>query len=959
MVKLSRLQQRVIPMGQSSSQVDPPTDFKPEELGANFDKSKRDRGGKKKAKRRSKVSEKSADLDEESARVLLQLREDVGSNAQMTSVRDENFAASAQLWAESSQASPPTSNVVENEMAEAPRKGGKMKKNKRSRDDLEASQHEVDNSRVTKDDITERPSKQAKHHNPTSTPDDRLHLTQSTFSLDDIPTDDETIATYLQEYEKAFTRSTSPNSVQMGTVKSKSRTQQPVATVNQQGSFSPVQPAYQLPWRSGTSSGIREKEKSKRRNRSDTVPETSDSGQDQMNGPGQHLFAIDNQDIDEEFETEQYGSANLSDDLADYDFPIDPDLIQDSSIPAPVAEDVMVISDKDVGQQRSNEGMSKRVSSSFRKREEEKKSRRVSPSDLPYTLPEDLGGNQQDAVLPEIEELLPDSPPNADLSRISNAESERSAPPTTRRQREKTPPPIARDKACRPRGNKKQQGGQKGKHYDPPLQQIAQKGGMFAESEIVKMDSFRDSYCQQNGLTQWQFNELIQAGVRKNPEAANLWTEVHQVIPYRTRMSNMRFCRRRYHNFSARGTWTQSEDESLRQAVAEKGNSWKAVGEMIERFPEDCRDRYRNYHINSEHRNREQWTQSEIKNLCSAVHECMMMMKEERKAARDERYDGRDVPESEPDSDEDVQEMKFINWQAVSDRMGPAGGGRSRLQCSFKWGKMKMADRNNYLKQIREAARAKPPTKKGKSRRKVLSWRLRRALRKLRNMKTGDRHDFLQALSTCGAMEEGNIPYRLLGDEAFRSRWTTVERKAAWQKFKGEVPEAHGMDYRIVVNRLLAQLMAESGDKLEERWDPKTDGDINLTKKRRRLTENEKREREKLRREERERRLNIKSLEFVHSTDEAEDHTKTKENPSGVEVMEERVQEEEAVAGSNASAADDDAYEDSSGGSAGTETDGTTGSEVEDSDDGLFTDSHWDGNVNDDLVTEVQLLRDA
>lgn len=953
MVKLSRIQQRAIPMGQSSSQVDPATDFKSEELRANSDKKKREGRGTKKAKRRSKVTEKSADLDEESARVLLQLREDVGSNTRMMSFRDENLAASAQLWAESSQASPPTSNVVESEMAEVPRKEGKMKKKKRNRDDLEASQHEVDNSRVTKDVITARPSKQARRHNPISTPNDRINLTQYTLSLDDIPTDDETIAAYLQEYEEAATSFTLPNSVQMGAVKSKSRTQQPVATVNRQGSYLPVQPAYQRPWRSGTS-GRREKEKSKRRNRSDTVLETSDNGQEQMNGPGQHAFAIEHQDFDEEFETQQYGSANLSDDLADYDFPIDPDLIQDRPILAPVVEDVMVISDKDVGQQPSNEGRSKRVSSSSRKREEEKKPRRGDPSDLPYTLPEDLEGSQQDAVLPGIEDSLQDSPPNADLSRISTAESERSTPPTTRRQREKTPPPLSKAKATKPRGNKTQQGGQKGKHYDPPLQQIAQKGGMFTESEILKMDSFRDSYCQQIGITEWQFNELVQAGVRKNPNAANLWNEVHQVIPYRTRMSNMRFCRRRYHNFSARGTWTQSEDESLRQAVSEKGNSWKAVGEMIERFPEDCRDRYRNYHINSEHRNREQWTESEIRNLCSAVHACMRMMKEERKAAREERYDGRDVPESEPESDEDIQEMKFINWQAVSDRMGPSGGERSRLQCSFKWGKMKMADRNSYLQEIRAAARAKPPAQKGKSRRKEMPWRLRRALRKLRNMKTGDRYDFLQALSTCGAMEEGNIPYRLLGDEAFRSRWTTVERKAAWQNFKGEVPGAYRMDYRNVVNRLLTQLMAESGDKLEERWDPKKDGDINQKKKRRRLTEDEKREREKLRREERERRLNIKSLEFVHSTDEGEDHTKTKKKPLRGEVMEGRVQEE-AVADSNASAANDEVYEDSLGGSAGTETDGTTGSEAEDSDDdGLFIDSHWDGNVSDSLTTQVQ-----
>lgn len=955
MVKLSRLQQRddSDSMGQSSSQVDAIRDSEPERLIA---KSKRDRERKKKTKRRSTVSEKSVDLDEESARVLLQLREDAGNNARVTPTRDENFAASAQLWAESSPASPPISNGIENEMAEAPRslsdlqqdeqgRRSKKKKKKRNRHDLEASQHEIDSSQITKDDIEEWPSKKARSHNSTSTLNDRLSLTQSTFSLDDISTDDEIIATYLREYEKTFTDPTPLNSTHMGDVETESRMLQPAATANQEGSNSPIQPDYQLPWHSGTASGRRERKKSKQKTRSDTDPETSDGDQEQMNDPGQHAFANDHEAFDEGFET-----ADLSDDPADYDFPIDPDLIRDSPIPAPVEEDVMATSENHVCQQPSDEGKSKRVSSSSRKRKEAKKLRRVSPSEFPYAPPEDLGDGQQDSVLEGIEDLQQNSPPNDALARASSGEPERSTPSSTIRKREKTPPPLA--KASKPRGNKRQQGGQKGKHYDPPLQQIAQKGGMFTDSEILKLDAFRDSYCQQNNMTRWQFNELVQSGIRRNPNAAILWNEVHEVTPYRTRMSTMRFCRRRYHNFSARGTWTQSEDESLRLAVAEKGKAWKAVGEMIERFPEDCRDRYRNYHVNSEHRNQEQWTEREMRNLCVAVYACMRMMKEERERAREDRFDGRDVPESEPESDEEIQEMKLINWQAVSDRMGPSGGGRSRLQCSFKWGKMKMEDRNKYLKEVRAAARAKPPTQNGKP------WRLKRALKKLRNMKTGDRYDFLQTLSTCGAVEEGNIPWKLLGDEAFRSRWTTVERKAAWQKFKGEVPGADRMNYRDVVNRLLTQLIAESADKLDERWDPKTDGDVNLAKKARRLTKDEKLEREKIRREERDQRLNIKSRELVYSSNEDDNQVKSKKSPAGVEVMEGSVPEEDEVMADSTAAATHDEHEEPSNGNTGTES---AGSEVEDSagDDGLFIDSHWDGDVSEDLANQVELLRNA
>lgn len=956
MVKLSQLRQHAIPMGQTSSQVDPVKDSKSDGLDANSEKSKRLRRGRKNAKRRSKVSEESADLDEESARVLLQLRGDAANHARMTPTRDDGLAASAQLWAESSPASRPASNGVEIEMAEVLPKPGdvqqdeqgrkKRKKKKRKRLEFEASQHEVENSQFTGDDITERPSKQARSHDSTSTTNYRPSLTQSMLSLDDIPTDDETIAAHLQEYEKAFPIPTPPNSMQLRAIESESRTQQTAATANRGGFISPVQPDYQLPWRSVGSSGRCEKEKSKRRTRSHRIPESSGGGQEEMNGLGQHASATDHEEFDEEFETRQYGSATLSDDLADYEFPIDPDLIQDSPIPASVEEDVMASSEKDVFQRPSHEERSKKVSSSSRKRKEAKNPQCVNPFDLPYTRSEDLSGSRRKAVAPAIEGSIQDSTPITDSFRISSAESERSALQNTRRESEKIPPPLAR--ACKPRGNKTQQGGQRGKHYDPPLHQIAQKGGVFTESEILKLDSFRDSYCQKNELTQRQFNELVQSNGRKNPDATNLWKEVHEITPYRTRMSTMRFCRRRYHNFSARGTWTQSEDESLRLAVAEKGRAWKAVGEMIERFPEDCRDRYRNYHVNSEHRNREEWTQSEVRNLCSAVYACMRMMKEERKRLREEKFSGRDVPESESESNEEIQEMKLINWQAVSDRMGPAGGARSRLQCSFKWGRMKMADRNRYLKEVRAAARAKPPTQKGKSGQTNRQWRLKRALIKIRNMKTGDRYDLLQALSTCGAMEEADIPYRLLGDKAFRSRWGTVERKAAWQKFKEEVPGANRMDYRDVVNRLLTPLMTESAEKLEERWDPKRDGDVNVGQKRRHLTENEKKNREKLRQEERDRRLNIKSQALVHSTDEDEDHVTSKKKPAGVNVIEGSVEEKGSLAASSA-AATDDALEESSNGNVGTEIHGSASSEIEDSDDGgLFVDSQWTGNISEE-----------
>ena len=457
----------------------------------------------------------------------------------------------------------------------------------------------------------------------------------------------------------------------------------------------------------------------------------------------------------------------------------------------------------------------------------------------PTDQPEGVGGDEQNRN-PETEDLslflLPDSESFNEWS-LNSDDSDES---TSKARRGKmTPPPLA--KPSKPLGNKTQQGGKKAKNYDPPLDMIAKKGGVWTQAEISRLETFRDNYCKENELSTFQFNALVQSVVRYDKAATALFNELHETFPYRTRMSVMRVCRRRFHNFPARGTWTQSEDEGLKQAVSEKGRSWTAVGEMINRFPEDCRDRYRNYHVNAQNRNRESWTDAEILNLRRAVHDCMAKMKGNNKQAKLEKFVGREVPESESESDEEVRDMKLINWQIVSDAMGP-GGGRSRLQCSLKWAQLRMMERAQYMRRVNDALRGRSPTENGTATKpKRGNWRVRQAQRTVNNMKSGDRYDFLQALATCNAREEENIAWKLLGDEAFRSRWTVNERKAALQRFKNEVPEGNNMNYRDVVNPLLTKLMAESSHRLGERWNRGLDPDVNVERRRQRPAEEESR----------------------------------------------------------------------------------------------------------------------
>ena len=339
----------------------------------------------------------------------------------------------------------------------------------------------------------------------------------------------------------------------------------------------------------------------------------------------------------------------------------------------------------------------------------------------------------------------------------------------------------------------------------------------FGPTEIAKIEEFRDRYCEANNKTHRQFNDIIQSNIRSNPQAIALFKDIQDIFLTHRRSYVQRFCRRKFHNFSARGIWTPKEDEELRQAIAEKGTAWTTIGAMIERFPEDCRDRYRNYLANAQHRNREQWTDAEIVNLAGAIVDCMHMMKAERHRLKMEKY-GHDVAMSDDGEEQDKTHMKLINWQAVSDRMGAYGGGRSRLQCSFKWNKLKEHDRRRYLRDIRESRRGLNALQAPNDNyTKSSGWRMKQASKKVANMLSGDRYDLLQAILHSGAPSEGNIPWRTIGEAWWQGKWTTTERKAGWLMMKQELPGSEEMDYRDIVYRLLTPLLQQD---TTVRWDP-------------------------------------------------------------------------------------------------------------------------------------------
>ena len=766
-------------------------------------------------KRKHKKARKSAEYvedvpnEEESARALMQMRDGAVKNVRRPSV-EYDLAASSQLMNESHNNQRSLSSTSVSASKKRKRGDTRSKKGRKERRPNDSDTLQEENIRPQSRNGTPASlvASQAMDGLDELFEDDQ-DPPQSSHKLDDINSDDGDVASLLEDYERD----------EMGSYPFTESHEQSVN--NHEEMFASAMPLSSPP-PSYSHASAKSQGKRKKKRKRHSAPSSdlyTEEGQASPSGTGQHSFDIDFEAFDDFCAANGVGSANLFDDIPGQALPIDPVLMANDEELAHASNGTAADSEDDPRPTRARDGKLRRVSSGS-KRHKHKYAEATDPlvSNSPFFDSFDLlNADQQDQVLPGFEDMQRQSSQEHHRSRASSTDHSHRGH-SSDINASKNGSAKSRRKASKPRSTASQHK-RKSHLSSPPSEEEAPQGGPYSGTEISKLENYRESYCEEHDISTWKFNELVQSPVRDNPNAKAMWQGAYEILPYRKKTSLRRFCHRRFHNFGVRGAWTAEEDELLEHAVEEKGRSWRAVGQMMGRFEEDVRDRWRNYHINAEYRNKEFWTDAEVRNLVRGVDECMQMMKEARRRALEEKYEGRDLPDPGPDADQDADDMKLINWQIVSDRMG---GSRSRLQCSFKWGKLKDADRRRFMKEIRAARRGRNIVEAEKKPPKN-PWRMKKALRRVEQMRPGDKQDLLEALSACGALEEGNIPWQSLGDPDFKARWTTVDKKAAWQIMKKNFAGADRMDYQDIVNRLLTTQMAEE-DNLGEKYDPEIHG---------------------------------------------------------------------------------------------------------------------------------------
>ncbi|KAF4447464.1 hypothetical protein F53441_9013 [Fusarium austroafricanum] len=308
--------------------------------------------------------------------------------------------------------------------------------------------------------------------------------------------------------------------------------------------------------------------------------------------------------------------------------------------------------------------------------------------------------------------------------------------------------------------------------------------GRFSDEELSRIAQAVESYRVERNMTQHELNAMIHApgGTTAGDEHAALWARIFATCPDRHRQKIINITRKKFHNFVARGTWTPEQDAELRDLIEANGTKWSKIAGIINRHPEDLRDRYRNYIVCGDSQRKDTWDEVEEGNLTQYVMEAMGAIDELRRIQPTRELLKKPYEE-------------LIDWQNISERMERT---RSRLQCITKWKAMNIKTHGKD-KLVSNAPDAQ------------ISFRLEKARRQIAAMPDDERYRMLMAISGTSASIDSKIPWQRLVDKQFRNSWHRPTQMLLWRRLKQNVPEWENKSVRDCAHYLV-ELYNQTGE---------------------------------------------------------------------------------------------------------------------------------------------------
>lgn len=280
------------------------------------------------------------------------------------------------------------------------------------------------------------------------------------------------------------------------------------------------------------------------------------------------------------------------------------------------------------------------------------------------------------------------------------------------------------------------------------------RSGVFSKTEEAHIVAAVDRYQEEEGMSRQEVNRVIHEDPRKTGDGRNrrLWASIQDACPSRPRRKLINWCRQRFHNFVGRGTWTKEQDDELVSLLQLHGKRWTVIAGLINRYPNDVRDRWRNYLVCRDTAKSDVWSEDEEVRLRALVETSMARIEGELGTAQNSKKS----PE------------ELVNWLKISEAMGYT---RSRLQCMEKWKRLRAADP--------VPASVFPSGS---------SWRLQRARKDLRSLTTQDKYTLLCAIRDSGIGVDSKIPWQTIVHGPFHGKYERQALLVTWSRLRQTVP---------------------------------------------------------------------------------------------------------------------------------------------------------------------------
>ncbi|KAL7619724.1 hypothetical protein AAE478_010266 [Parahypoxylon ruwenzoriense] len=313
----------------------------------------------------------------------------------------------------------------------------------------------------------------------------------------------------------------------------------------------------------------------------------------------------------------------------------------------------------------------------------------------------------------------------------------------------------------------------------PSKQQIAPRKtqqhelitGQFSEFELRNITQAVERWRDDHNLTQHEINDLIQGDPRE-VKSGEFWARIAATCPNRRRQKVINQCRRKFHNFVARGTWTQEQQDELKQMWELHGNKYAKIGKLINRHPEDVRDRIRNYVVCGESRRVDLWNQEDEDKLKSIVDNALAEIRQWRNREQTQTH--------EPDE-------SLVDWQKVSECMDRT---RSRLQCIQKW-KSITRQKNGGTSVSIDGGEALP-----------IDQLIQKARDEAMAISHQDRYRIVKAIRAYGTNADSRIPWAKVRAKHLANRWPRPTLMLLWYRLRLFVPDSNILSIPEVIHQL-------------------------------------------------------------------------------------------------------------------------------------------------------------